>query len=50
VILSSLVLAEKISWSQWLGVVLILGGIMAGNIKTSNAKMKSVSLESKSVF
>jgi drug/metabolite transporter (DMT)-like permease len=50
VILSSLVLAENVSWSQWLGVVLILGGIVAGNVKTPNAKMKSVSLESKSVF
>ncbi|WP_066070417.1 EamA family transporter [Neobacillus soli] len=49
VILSSLVLAENVSISQWLGVALILAGIVAGNVKMSKAKMKSVSLKSESV-
>ena len=49
VILSSLVLAENVSTSQWIGVILILGGIVFGNIKLSKPKLKSVSLESKSV-
>ncbi len=46
VILSSLVLAENVSLSQWLGVVLILGGIVAGNVKMPKTKVESVSLES----
>lgn len=50
VILSSLVLAESVSLSQWLGVVLILGGIVAANVKKPITKMKSASLESKSVY
>jgi len=50
VILSSLVLAESVSLSQWLGVVLILGGIVAANVKKPTTKMKSASLESKSVY
>jgi drug/metabolite transporter (DMT)-like permease len=49
VILSSLVLAENISLSQWLGVVLILGGIVVGNVKMPTPKVKSVSLESESL-
>ncbi|MFF2448250.1 DMT family transporter [Neobacillus sp. NPDC058068] len=49
IILSSLVLAEHVSTSQWIGVVLILGGIVAGNVKLPKAKMKSVSLERESV-
>lgn len=48
VILSSIVLAEHVTMSQWLGVVFILGGIVAGNVKLSKAKMKSVSLERES--
>ncbi|MFJ7725286.1 EamA family transporter [Neobacillus sp. NPDC097160] len=48
VILSSLVLTEHVSMSQWLGVALIFGGIVAGNIKISKTKMKSVSWERKS--
>lgn len=40
VILSSLVLNEFVSMSQWVGVVLILGGIVAGNLKISNTKTK----------
>lgn len=49
VILSSLVLAENVSLSQWLGVVLILGGIVAGNVKMPKTKVESVSLESESL-
>ncbi|MEH7503888.1 DMT family transporter [Neobacillus drentensis] len=49
VILSSLVLAENVSLSQWLGVVLILGGIVAGNVKMPKTKVESVSLESESM-
>jgi drug/metabolite transporter (DMT)-like permease len=49
VILSSLVLAENVSLSQWLGVVLILGGIMAGNVKMPKAKVESITLASKNI-
>ncbi|MEH6907927.1 EamA family transporter [Neobacillus drentensis] len=49
VILSSLVLAENVSLSQWLGVVLILGGIAAGNVKMPKTKVESISLESKNI-
>lgn len=47
VILSSIVLSEHVSMSQWIGVVLILGGIVAGNLKISHTKKKkkSTSLE-----
>ncbi|MFK9090846.1 EamA family transporter [Bacillus salipaludis] len=48
VILSSLVLTEHVSMSQWLGVALIFGGIVAGNIKISKTKMKAASWERKS--
>jgi drug/metabolite transporter (DMT)-like permease len=50
VILSSLVLAESVSLSQWFGVALILGGIVFANVKKPITKMKSASLESKSVY
>ncbi|MFP5112550.1 EamA family transporter [Bacillaceae bacterium C204] len=50
VILSSLVLAESVSLSQWFGVILILGGIVFANVKKPITKMKSASLESKSVY
>ncbi|USG65660.1 DMT family transporter [Brevibacillus ruminantium] len=43
--MSSLVLAEFVSLSQWMGVVLILGGIVVGNIMHSNNKMMSVDVE-----
>jgi drug/metabolite transporter (DMT)-like permease len=46
VILSALVLSEFVSVSQWIGVFLILGGIIVGNIKMTKPKM--VPLESKS--
>ncbi|WML28307.1 DMT family transporter [Neobacillus sp. OS1-33] len=49
VILSSLVLAENVSLSQWLGVVLILGGIAAGNVQMPKTKVESISLESKNI-
>jgi drug/metabolite transporter (DMT)-like permease len=45
VILSSIILSEHVSMSQWLGVILILGGIVAGNLKISHTKKKSTSLE-----
>ncbi|TDL74558.1 DMT family transporter [Rhodococcus qingshengii] len=48
VILSSIVLSEHVSMSQWLGVVLILGGIVAGNLKISHTKKRSTSLEMES--
>lgn len=50
VILSSLVLAEDVSSSQWIGVILILGGIVAGNVKMSKAKRKSVPLEAETTI
>lgn len=50
VILSSLVLAEQVSMFQWLGVILILGGIVAGNVKVPKTEKKSpASLEKESV-
>jgi drug/metabolite transporter (DMT)-like permease len=48
VILSALVLSEFVSISQWLGVVLILGGIVVGNVNMGKLKMRSVPLESES--
>jgi drug/metabolite transporter (DMT)-like permease len=48
VILSSLVLTEHVSMSQWLGVVLILGGIIMGNLKISKPKIKSSYFERES--
>jgi drug/metabolite transporter (DMT)-like permease len=45
VILSSLVLTEHVSMSQWLGVVLIVSGIIAGNLKLFKTKIKSSYLE-----
>ncbi|MEY9095005.1 drug/metabolite transporter (DMT)-like permease [Paenibacillus sp. RC84] len=33
VIMSSLVLGEVISWSQWIGVIIILGGIVNSNTR-----------------
>jgi drug/metabolite transporter (DMT)-like permease len=43
VILSSLVIAEHVSLSQWLGVALILGGIVVGNVKFVSLKRESAS-------
>jgi drug/metabolite transporter (DMT)-like permease len=49
VILSALVLTEQVSMSQWIGVVFILGGIIAGNLKISKTKMKSSFLNSNAI-
>lgn len=38
VMMSSLVLAEQVSWPQWLGVAIILGGIASSNLRRANAK------------
>jgi drug/metabolite transporter (DMT)-like permease len=48
VLLSALVLTEHVSISQWLGVVLILGGIITGNLKISKPKIKSSYFERES--
>jgi drug/metabolite transporter (DMT)-like permease len=50
VILSALVLTEHVSTTQWLGVVLILGGIIAGNLKIAKTKIKPAYLEKESTF
>jgi drug/metabolite transporter (DMT)-like permease len=50
VILSALVLTEHVSMSQWLGVVLIFGGIIAGNLKITKNKIKSSYLERESTL
>jgi drug/metabolite transporter (DMT)-like permease len=50
VILSALVLTEQVSMSQWLGVVFILGGIIAGNLKISKTIKKSSYLERESTL
>jgi drug/metabolite transporter (DMT)-like permease len=49
VIFSALVLAEDVSLSQWFGVLLILGGIVAGNVQMPKTKVESVSLERESL-
>ncbi|MGG1397387.1 DMT family transporter [Bacillus salipaludis] len=38
VTLSSFVLAEPVSWYQWVGVFLILGGIIGGNVRYGKRK------------
>lgn len=48
VIMSSLILAELVSFSQWLGVGIILSGIMVGNIKAED-KIKSVAIQNESI-
>jgi drug/metabolite transporter (DMT)-like permease len=48
VILSSIVLSEHVSMFQWLGVILILGGIVAGNLKITHTKKRSTTLEMES--
>lgn len=47
--MSSLILVEHVSLSQWMGVVFILGGIMIGNAKNSKVKLESVQTQKKSV-
>lgn len=49
VILSSVVLTEQVSMVQWFGVVFILAGILAGNLKISKkTKLKTSFLEGES--
>ncbi|MFD0713228.1 DMT family transporter [Paenibacillus sp. GCM10027626] len=48
--MSSLVLAETVSAPQWIGVVLILGGIAAGNATRPTGKIKSESLQKSSAL
>ena len=48
VIMSALILAELVSFSQWLGVVIILSGIVLGNVKLKG-KIKSVPIQNKSI-
>jgi drug/metabolite transporter (DMT)-like permease len=45
VTLSSFVLLEHISWTQWMGVLLILIGIVSGNVKSDKGKSKSFDKE-----
>jgi drug/metabolite transporter (DMT)-like permease len=40
--LSALILAETVGMTQWVGVAVILGGIVCGNINLSKSKMKTV--------
>ncbi|MGM0789944.1 MAG: EamA family transporter [Bacillota bacterium] len=48
VTLSALILAEFVNFSQWLGVVIILIGIVAGNLKPKD-QIEAVSIQTKSV-
>ncbi|MDQ6594894.1 DMT family transporter [Bacillus salipaludis] len=41
VTLSSFVLTEPVSWYQWIGVFLILGGIISGNVRYGKRKIDS---------
>jgi MFS transporter, CP family, cyanate transporter len=43
VFMSALILAENISIWQWIGVILIIGGIIMGNVKQSNVQLTSSS-------
>ncbi|MFC0558182.1 EamA family transporter [Halalkalibacter alkalisediminis] len=49
IILSTLVLAEPVSWSQWMGVSIILAGIIIGNKKESSVCSKQVRISDFSV-
>jgi drug/metabolite transporter (DMT)-like permease len=49
VTMSAIILAELVSLSQWLGVVIILSGIVVGNVKLKG-KIKSVSVQNKSIL
>lgn len=48
--MSSLVLAEYVGLSQWIGVVFILGGIAAGNIRGSKGKINPVQVQKSSTL
>lgn len=43
--MSSLVLAEHVSWLQWIGVLIILVGIVNSNIGRVSSKQQSLNLE-----
>ena len=45
VTLSLLVLSEHVTLAQWIGVVLILAGIICGNINTEKYKLKSINMQ-----
>lgn len=45
--MSSIVLAEHVSQSQWIGVVLILGGIVVGNVSRKKGQINSIQTEKK---
>ncbi|WP_410768963.1 EamA family transporter [Fontibacillus sp. BL9] len=45
VTMSSLVLAEPISLPQWVGVIVILGGIINGNIRSGNSNKKALNIQ-----
>ncbi|RCX22544.1 threonine/homoserine efflux transporter RhtA [Fontibacillus phaseoli] len=45
VTMSSLVLAEPISLPQWIGVIVILGGIINGNIRSGNSNKKALNIQ-----
>lgn len=45
--MSSIVLAEHVSLPQWIGVVLILGGIAVGNVSRSKGKINSIQSQKK---
>ncbi|KKI89444.1 multidrug DMT transporter permease [Bacillus sp. SA1-12] len=49
VTMSSLILAEHVSLSQWIGVSLILGGIVAGNLKFATPKQKQAEVQTRSI-
>jgi drug/metabolite transporter (DMT)-like permease len=48
--MSSLVLAVYVGLSQWIGVVFILGGIAAGNIRGSKGKINPVQVQKSSTL
>ena len=41
-IMSSIILSEYVGWSQWVGVLLILGGIIIGNIRYRKRKIEKI--------
>ncbi|MGM7723330.1 EamA family transporter [Metabacillus sp. Hm71] len=49
VTMSSIILAEHVSLTQWLGVLLILGGIAAGNVKHAIQKQKPAQVQTRSI-
>lgn len=43
--MSALVLGESVGWSRWMGVILILIGIMVSNVRQSKAKTNHVHVQ-----